>query len=104
MDDWTMLTWLLQSFRRAVEGDRLSSVSIEHAVDVVEKHGMKAHLYLPGTEHRGNDELCHALDTLSAAGFIITNDKGHLVGKVATKRLDRNEAAKQRRAELRLVE
>lgn len=85
-------------------GDRLSESSIEDAIDSIEKHGMKAHVYFAGISHRDDKELSYALDTLEAAGYIVTDNSGMLVGKVATKRLSANEQALQRRAEFKIVE
>jgi hypothetical protein len=84
--------------------DRLSESSIEDAIDSIEKHGMKAHVYFAGISNRNDKELSNALDTLEAAGYIVTDDSGMLVGKVATKRLSVNEQALQRRAEFKIVE
>lgn len=83
--------------------DRLSESSIEDAIDSIEKHGMKAHVYFAGISHRNDNELSYALDTLEAAGYIVTDNSGMLVGKVATKRLSANEQALQRRAEFKIV-
>lgn len=88
----------------AKNGDRLSESSIEDAIDSIEKHGMKAHVYFAGISHRQDKELSYALDTLEAAGYIVTDNSGMLVGKVATKRLSANEQALQRRAEFKIVE
>jgi len=84
--------------------DRLSSKNIERAVDIVESKGMKAHLYLASMGNRGDRELSEALDTLSSAGFIVTDSNGTLAGRVATKRLDSNQIALQRRAQFKVLD
>lgn len=99
-----MLTWLKDRIKAAQEGDRLSEASIESAVFEIEKHGMKAHLYMAGAKNRQDEKLSYALDTLEAAGFIITDSSGALVGCVATKNPDSNELAQQRRATFKIVE
>jgi len=101
---WNMLTWLKDRIKSAQECDRLSEASIDSAVCEIEKHGMQAHLYLAGVKCRHDEKLCHALDTLNAAGFIVTDSSGALVGGVATKNLGSSELAHQRRATFRIVE
>lgn len=80
-----MFSYIMNKIKRAAEGDRLSESSINNAVGVIEKHGMKAHFYFAGVGNRCNEELSDALDTLEAAEFIITSPNGALVGKVATR-------------------
>jgi hypothetical protein len=99
-----MLKRIIELCKLAKEGDRLSASSIDRATDVIEARGMKAHLYLAGVGSRDDTELSYALDTLNAAGFIITDSDGLLVGKVATKNLGSYEIAAQRRAEFKIVE
>ncbi|MFA0809486.1 hypothetical protein [Microbulbifer epialgicus] len=98
-----MLSWILTRIKTAQEGDRLSSDSIDSAISEIEKHGMKAHFYLAGLGNRENKELSYALDTLVAAGFIITDSQGSLVGGVATKNLSSEELIQQRRATFKIV-
>lgn len=97
-----LLIWKDGSYK--YKHDRLSESNIENAVDTIEKHGMKAHVYFAGISHRKDKELSYALDTLEAAGYIVTDDSGMLVGKVATNRLSTNEQALQRRAQFKIVE
>ncbi len=80
------------------------SESVERAIDVIEQHQMKAHLYIAGIEHRETEELSKALDVLAASGFIVTDKDGLLVGKVVTKRLSKDELAKMRRGMFKLIE
>lgn len=75
----------------------------EKALDVIEKHGYRAHFYLPTVGAQDDRELWEALETMRLAGFIVTNESGHLVGKVATARPTRQEIAEERRASFRLV-
>jgi len=98
------LKGLCQRFTQAKEGDRLSDESIEQAIDIIEQQGMKAHYYLASVDHRENEELSFALDTLNAAGFIITDSSGALVGKTATKRITSSERAEALRAQFKLVD
>ena len=68
-----MFKRILNRLNRAKEGERLSEFSIENAVNIIERHGMKAHFYLASIGNRDNEELSYALDTLEAAGFIVTD-------------------------------
>lgn len=96
--------WLTKIITRATEGGRLSPESIDAAVNVIEQRGMKAHLYLAGVGSRADKELSYALDTLEAAGYIVTDQSGALVGKVATRGMSSEEIATQRRAEFKVIE
>ncbi len=92
---FSLLTFRKSSGRR--------NPAIDHAIQLVEQHGLVAHLYIPGVDHRDNKELCVALDLLASSGFIISDGKDNLVGKVITPRLTKDELAKARRANFRLV-
>ena len=72
-------------------------------IDVINKHGMKAHMYFPSVRHRENIELSTALDWFAANGFIVTDENGDIVGKVATANMDSVQLAEIRRAEMKLV-
>lgn len=98
-----MIGWLIKRIRTAQESNRLSEESIDSAIAEIEKYGMKAHYYLAGVGNRESTNLSYALDTLEAAGFIITGQDGQLVGKVATKSLGSSELAEQRRALFKIV-
>ena len=98
-----MFGWLIKRIKVA-QGDRLSETSIDAAIKEIERYDMKAHFYLAGVGNRSNENLSYALDTLDAAGFIVTDSTGALVGKVATKNLGSDEIARQRRALFRVVE
>lgn len=98
-----MIGWLRKRIRTAQEGYRLSEESIDSAIVEIEQYGMKAHYYLAGVGNRESTNLSYALDILEAAGFIITDQDGQLVGKVATKNVGSSELAEQRRALLKIV-
>lgn len=91
-----------QQEREKVQNNR--SVAVERAIDLIEQHQMKAHLYIAGIEHRETEELSKALDVLAASGFIVTDKDGLLVGKVITRRLSEDELAKMRRGMFKLIE
>lgn len=99
-----MLSWLAKKFKSAHEGDRLSGPSVNSAISEIEKRGMKAHFYLAGAASRYDEKLSHALDTLEAAGYIVTDSSGSLVGRLVTKNQVSDEVVKQRRASFRIVE
>ena len=75
-----------------------------NALDVLDKHGYRAHFYLPTVGAQDDRELWDALETMRLAGFIVTDQSGHLVGKVATARPSSQEIASERRASFRLVD
>jgi len=81
----------------------MSDAARENALDVLEKHGCRAHFYLPTVGAQDDRELWDALETMRLAGFIVTDQSGNLVGKVATARPTREECAEERRASLRLI-
>jgi hypothetical protein len=81
----------------------MSEDAREKALDVIEKHGYRAHFYLPTVGAQDDRELWEALETMRLAGFIITNQNGHLVGKVATARPTSQEIAEERRASFSLI-
>lgn len=89
---------------------RLKRHSIVHdkefqaMLEVVSKHGMKAHKYFPGVGQRDDVELSTALDWFAANGFVVTDKNGGIVGKVATANMDRSELAELRRSQMKLVE
>lgn len=99
-----MIGWLYRWIRRSLEGERLSAVSVESALDVIERKGYKAHRYFAAIGNRIDPDLSYALDTLEAAGFIVTDARGELVGGLATARPSKGDIAKARRAEFRIVE
>lgn len=81
----------------------MSDAARENALDVLDKHGYRAHFYLPTVGAQYDRELWDALETMRLAGFIVTNESGHLVSKVATARPTRQECDEERRASFRLV-
>ena len=61
------------------------------------------HFYLPTAGAQDDRELWEALETMRLAGFIVTSQRGPLVGKVATARSTRQECAEERRASFILL-
>jgi hypothetical protein len=82
----------------------MSEAARENALDVLEKHGYRAHFYLPTVGAQDDRELWEALETMRLARFIVTDRNGHLVGKAASARLTSQECAEERRASFRLVQ
>ncbi|ODM57005.1 hypothetical protein [Vibrio harveyi] len=85
------------------QGEHLSENAKKSALDVLEQHGFEAHFYMAGIGHREDKDLSNALDLLSSSGYIITNQDGELVGKVAKARVSTDERAKERRATFRII-
>lgn len=56
----------------------------EQSAQILKKHGLTAQLYL-ATIGETDDELRAALDTYAFSGYIITNVKGDVVGKMYPK-------------------
>jgi hypothetical protein len=75
----------------------------EEALDTLAMHGIDAHYYLPAVGCEDND-LANALRLLAGRGYLMTDAKGALVGKVATARLTREERAQESRKRFFLVE
>lgn len=75
----------------------------EAALDVLEKHGIRAQFYMPAA-HVRDRELADALQLLTGRGYLMTDAEGRLVGAVATARPTVEENAQQRRAEFKVVE
>lgn len=59
-------------------------VDAECPFEIIEQHGMTAHLYLPTAGNHGDTKLSEALEYLLTHGFIVTQADGSLVGKVST--------------------
>lgn len=78
-------------------------VERETALDIIGKHGYRAHYYFPAVGLLKDRELANALNSLAASGHIITDSTGAIVGKVATTRLTPEELAQDCRAGFRLV-
>jgi len=74
----------------------------DDALSVLERHGLRAHFYLPaiGLE---DQELANACRYLAAAGYIITTADGTVTGKVASARPTKDEQVTMRRAAFKLV-
>ncbi len=75
---------------------------IESALDIIEKHGYKAHYYFPATGIE-EDQLYIALERLKHAGYIFTRADGSLLGKVTTARPSSDQVADERRAGFKIV-
>lgn len=91
-----ILAFFKLAFHRNITSKGMSFASEKsqnYALDVIEKHDLEAHYYLPSVGKRNDEELSNALDLLSISGFIITDSNGNLVGKVAKKRLSSQEKA-----------
>lgn len=101
------LTKAVQRFTVSVRMSDHSNYEAETevALDIIERHGMKAHYYLPAIGNRDNASLSEALDLLSTRGFIITAAADRtLVGKVATARPNSSEVAISRRATFKVID
>lgn len=75
----------------------------EHALDVLEQHGIAAYYYLPAVGCE-DQELAAALRLLAGRGYLLTDARGALVGKVAKARLSSAERADETRKRFFLVE
>lgn len=97
-----MINWLINL--RLNAASKKHQKQLETMLSVISAHGLKAHKYFPGIGHRDNIELSTALDWFASEGFIITNSKGDIVGKVATANMDSTERAEWRRSQMQLVQ
>lgn len=103
---WTRARWLYPLLARLsgtfVRIGLLKEDESLKAFDVLARHGFRANLYLPGV---GVDdrELKNAMNTLAAKGYLITNNDGFLVGKLAAMNPTADELVKMRRAEFKVV-
>lgn len=75
----------------------------EAALDVLEKHGIRAQFYMPAA-HVRDRELADALRLLASRGYFMTDLEGRLVGVVATARPTVDENAQQRRSEFKVID
>lgn len=82
---------------------RHSREEFEKAKGLIRSLGLKANLYLPASGELENEELARALTLLGGEGFIITDDEGYIVGKVALQ-LNPDEVAQVRRAKFVLID
>lgn len=71
-----MTQWAIGFWRRREDRERRSRAS-----KVLKRHGMTPQLYL-ATIGEEEVELRAALDTFASSGYIITNAKGEVVGKL----------------------
>lgn len=75
---------------------------VESDLDMIEKHGFKAHFYFPATGIK-EDQLYISLERLKHAGYIFTREDGSLLGKVATSRPSLDQVADARRTGFKIV-
>lgn len=90
-------------FRQQPTATCLSDTARTSSLDLLERHGLRAHYYLPaiGMEDR---ELANACRRLASAGYIITTRDGTITGNVASARPTKDEQIAMRRASFKLVE
>ena len=99
-----MLRRLLRRFvGSSVHPTMMAEVSREKALDTLSRHGIEAHFYLPAAGCT-DAELSDALRLLGDRGYLMTDARGSLVGKVAKARLTAEERAKESRKRFFLVE
>jgi len=97
-----MLNWLMDwRLKRSMFAHNKERKAM---LEVISKHGMKAHKYFSCVGHRDEVELSIALDWFAANGFVVTDKNGGIVGKVATANMDSSELAELRRSQMKLVE
>ena len=84
-------------------GTMLAETGRDKALDVIERHGLRANYYMPAIGIQ-DEELANACRMLASAGYIITDAHGTITGKVATARPSKDELVAKRRASFRLVE
>jgi hypothetical protein len=82
----------------------ISESAKEKALKIIGKQGYEAHFWFPSMTCKDDRELWDALEFLKAAGYIITDASGCLVGKVARVNLTSDEKARIRRAHFKLAE
>jgi len=95
---------LLAESRKVLFGrrrERATPLDSERALDILERHGLRARHYLP---HLGVDdqELAEACRWLSNQGYVITNPHGALFGRSVAARPDEEEGPEARRALMRV--
>lgn len=74
----------------------------ETALDVLDKHGLRAHRYFPAASME-DPELASACLTLLGLGYIIADKDNNLVGGIGNARATKDEIAEHRRASFKLV-
>lgn len=74
----------------------------EDAIDVLERHGIKAHLYFPAAGIEDSD-LKDALRCLHERGYIFSSKDGALFGGIAQARPAPEERAQIRRRQMKVV-
>lgn len=96
-------TFLGNLFRRsAPEACCLADGARTKALDILDRHGLRAHYYMPAIGMQ-DQELANACRTLASAGFIITSADGTIIGEVAVARPTKSEQIENRRASFKLV-
>ena len=98
----TLLRLLKTPYLRE-RNSRRSESSRAAAIEVVQKHGLEAHLYFPSVGRRDDRELCDALDLLASNGFLVTDSGGNIVGKFMKVNESSSEIADARRAAFKIV-
>jgi hypothetical protein len=92
----------LLGFDQEASPTGVGEVARAHALDVLERHALRAHWYVPAAGCTDR-ELAGALRLLGDSGHVITDRDGALVGKFATCRPSPEECAAMRRASFRGV-
>lgn len=99
----SQVTSLVVRFMCRREADKDMASTGKRNLDILAKHGLRAHFYLPAAGIE-DAELAEALRRVSSAGYIITDQTGNqLMGKVASIPMTTNEIADMRRAEFKVV-
>jgi len=100
---WDFIKFIYRQLRNT-QDQKAWSKERDKALDTLSEFQFNAHYYLPSVGNRDNKPLCNALDSLAGQGFIITNNSGDLVGKVAKANMNSNEVANAKRATFKVVE
>ncbi len=93
----------LISMRNEMHLKALEKKEVNKAKSIVNSHGMSFGMYLPSVEHHDNPELASALERLASVGYVVVDQQGQIVGKIATT-LGSEEKAKIARSKFRLVD
>ncbi|MHC5209067.1 hypothetical protein [Pseudomonas chlororaphis] len=96
-------SWLSRLFSRRQAPVMLSELARDRALSVLAKNGYQAHYYTPDQD-ADDQELAAALRLLGRSGFIITDQRGDLVGQVALAQSGSESRARQKRAQFRVIE
>lgn len=77
-------------------------IAREKALDVMEKHGLRA-FYFPAGIYIDDQELADACNILASTGHLLTDATGKMIREVAAARPSREEVSKNFKASFRLV-